>query len=77
MPFSHVCSSTPPEQKHMHFSVQIPFGWGMANSKFELNRPNHSQDVRLQNLSNFLCIFLLFATLFEITITRTCFNGLP
>ena len=75
-PFSRICSSTLPEQKKMKFSVWIPSSWGTSNSKFELNLPSRSQDMHLQSSSYFLRIFvLLFATLFEIVIIHTCFDG--
>ena len=52
--------------------MQISSGWGTSNSKFELNPPSRSQDMRLQSSSYFLRIFLflllfplLFATLFK------------
>ena len=68
-PFSCICSSKLPEQKHTKFSVQISSGWGTSNSKFELNPPSRSQDMRLQSSSYFLrvflLLFLLFATLFK------------
>ena len=77
MPFSYTCSSTLPQQKHTYFSVPIP---SASNSKDMLNLPNHSHVMRLQSSSYFLRIslllLLLFATLFEIAITHTCFNGL-
>ena len=72
MPFSRICSSKLPEQKHTKFSMQISSGWGISNSKFELNPPSLSRDMRLQSLSYFLHIFLevlfllLFATLFKL-----------
>jgi len=76
-PFSRICSSTLPEQKHTKFSVWIPSGCGTSNSKFELNLPSCSRDIRLQSSSYFLRVFLLlFATLFEIAITHACFDGL-
>jgi len=76
--FSRICSSTLPEQKHTKFSVWIPSGWGTSDSKFELNPPSPSWDMRLQSSSYFLRIFLLllFGTLFEIAITHACFDGL-
>ena len=79
-PFSRICSSTVPKQKHTKFSVWITSGWGTSNSKFKLNPPSCSRDMRLQSSSYFLHIFLLllllFATLFEIAITHACFDGL-
>ena len=57
IPFSRICSSTLPEQKHTKFSVWIPSGWGTSNSKFELNPPSRSRDMRLQSSSYFLRIF--------------------
>jgi len=78
--FSHICSSTLLEQKHTKFSVRIPSGWGTSNFIFELNLPSCSRDMCLQSSPYFLHIFLLlllFATLFEITITHACFDGLP
>ena len=74
--FSRICSSTLPEQKHTKFFVWIPSGCGTSNSKFELNQPSCSRDMRLKSSSYFLRIFL-FATLFKITITHACLNGLP
>jgi len=68
MPFSHICSSKLPEQKHTKFFVRISSEWGTSDSKFELNSPSRSQDMRLQSSSYFLRIFLLFllfATLFK------------
>jgi len=64
-PFSRICSSALPEQKHTKFFVWIPSGWVTSNSKFELNPPSRSRDTRLQSSYYFLRIFLLlFATLF-------------
>ena len=76
-PFSRICSSTLPEQKHLKFSVRIPSGWGTFILKFELNPLSFSQDIHLQSLSYFVRIFLLFATLLEIALTHAHFDGLP
>ena len=76
MLFSCIGRSILPEQKYK-FSVQILSGWSTSNSKFELNLSSCSRDMHLQDLSYFLHIFLfflLFATLFEITITCACFK---
>jgi len=45
-PFSRICSSAIPEQKHTTFSVWISLGWGTSNSKFELNPPSISDWLR-------------------------------
>ena len=77
-PFLRIYSSTLLKQKHTKFSVCIPLGWGTSNSKFELNPPSCSRDMRLQSSSYFLRIFLLllllFATLFESAIPHACFD---
>jgi len=57
MLFSRICRSKLPEQKHTKFSVQISLWWGTSNSKFELNPPSCSRDMRLQSSSYFLRIF--------------------
>ena len=74
--FTYVCNSTLPEQKQIKSSVHIPSGWCTFNSKFELNPPSQSKDMYLKSSSyKFSSYFFLFATLFEIAITHTCFNG--
>ena len=52
-PYSRIYSSALPEQKHMKFSVWIPSGCGTSSSKFELNLPSISRDMRLQSSSYF------------------------
>ena len=57
MPFLHICSSTVPGQKDTKFFVWISLGWSTSNSKFELNLPSRSRDIRLQSSSYFLLLF--------------------
>ena len=69
MPFSYICSSTLPEQKHTNFTNSLGVGYLQFRiwAEFAKLFPRYAP-------SYFLCIFLLFALLFEITITHACFN---